>query len=103
MTLGRLAAVDISAGTNTLIYTVPPASGEFKATVNICNRNKSDVEIRLAIVDGILADLANEDWIEYDVTLRAGGLIERSGLEMTPGQSVIGYSDKSNVSFQVWA
>ena len=103
MTLGRLAAVDISAGINTLIYTVPERTGEFSATLNICNRNDSDVVIRFAIVDGVLADLADEDWIEYDVTIRAGGLIERSELKMKPGQSIIGYSDSGNVNFQVWA
>ena len=62
MTSGRLAAIDISAGSNTLIYT---ASKSFTATVNICNRNKTDACIRLAFVDGTeVTDLANEDWIE---------------------------------------
>ena len=102
MTSGRLAAVDISAGTNTLIYTVA-GSKSFSVTVNISNRNDSDAVIRLAFVDGVLANLADADYIEYDVTVRAGGLIERSGIEMTPGQSIIGYSNKNNVSFQVWA
>jgi len=103
MTLGRLAAVDIGAGTNTLIYTVPERSGSFKATVNICNRNNSDAEIRLAIVDGGVADLAVADWIEYDIIIRSGGLMERTGLELTPEQSIVGYSDTSNVNFTVWA
>ena len=103
MSLGRLVAVDINAGTNTLIYTVPERAGEFSATLNICNRNDSDVAIHFAVVDGILADLVDEDWTEYNVTIRAGGGIERSEIKMTPGQSIIGYSDTSNVNFQVWA
>ena len=103
MSLGRLAAVDIDVGTNTLIYTVPIRSGEFSATLNICNRNDIDVVIRYALVDGDLSDLVNEDWTEYDVLIRAGGGIERSGLKITPGQSIIGYSNIGNVNFQVWA
>ena len=103
MTLGRLAAINISAGTNTLIYTVPERSTNFSATVNICNRNDSDVVVRLALVDGVLADLVDADYIEYDITVRAGGLIERSDIRMIEGQSLIGYSDSSNVNFQVWA
>ena len=103
MSLGRLNAVDITAGTDTLIYTVPERAGEFSATLNICNRNDSDVVIRFAIVDGILADLAVEDWTEYNITVRAGGLIERSELKMKPGQSIVGYSDSGNVNFAVWA
>jgi len=103
MTLGRLSAIDISAGTNTLIYTVPERSTNFSATVNICNRNDSDVVIRLALVDGVLADLVDADYIEYDIIVRAGGLIERSDIRMVEGQSLVGYSDNSNVTFQVWA
>ena len=102
MSSGRLAAVDINAGTNTLIYAVA-GSMSFSVTVNISNRNDSDVVIRLAFVDGVLADLSDEDWIEYDIIVRAGGLIVRDGIEMVPRQSLIGYSDKSNVSFSVWA
>ena len=102
MTSGRLAAVDISAGTNTLIYN-NPGSHSFSATVNICNRNDSDVVIRLGFVDGGLTDLVAADWIEYDLTIRANGILTRSKVEMTPNQSIVGYSSKANVSFQVWA
>ena len=102
MSSGRLAVVNISAGTNTLIYTVA-GSKSFSVTVNISNRNDSDVVIRLAFVDGVLADLSDEDWIEYDVIVRTGGVIVRDGIEMTPRQSLIGYSNKSNVNFSVWA
>ena len=103
MTLGRLVSTDISAGTNTLIYTVPERAISFSCTLNICNRNDSDILIRFAIVDGVLADLVDADWIEYNVTVRAGGLIERSELDMKRGQSIVGYSDKSNVNFSIWA
>ena len=102
MTSGRLAAVDISAGINTLIYK-NPGSHSFSATINICNRNDSDVDIRLGFVDGGLADLVAADWIEYDLPVRANGTLTRSKVEMTPNQSIIGYSSKANVSFQVWA
>ena len=102
MTSGRLSAVDISAGTNTLIYTVE-GSKSFEVTLNICNRNDSDIVIGWAFVDGVLADLVDADWIESNVTVRAGGGIERPGIQMTPGQSIVGYSNKSNVGFQVWA
>ena len=102
MTSGRLAAVNISAGTNTLIYTVP-GSKAFSVTVNICNRNTTDAVIRLALVDGVLADLADEDYIEYNVVIKPGGLIVRDGIEMMNGQSLVGYSNKGNVSFTIWA
>jgi len=101
MTSGRLAAVDVTGGTNTLIYT-NPGSKSFEITLNVNNRNNSDVEISIAFVDGVLADLVDADWIESNVTVRANGGIERDGIGITPGQSIIGYSNTSNVSFQVW-
>jgi len=102
MASGRLAAIDMVGRVNTLIYTaVDPYS--FKVTISICNRNNSDVVIRLALVDGVVVDLDNADYIEYDVVIRAGGLIERPGIGMLEDQSLVGYSNKSNVSFTVWA
>ena len=100
MPSGRLAAINIDAGINTLIYT---ASGgrAFNVTVRICNRNTEDVKIRLALLDGDLATLSAEDYLEYDTILRANGVLERSGLSMAGYQSLVGYSDTGNVSFQV--
>ena len=100
-TLGRLAAVTPSAGVNTLIYTTPPGSSGIIMTVNICNTDSVDVIIRLAFVNGVVVDLASEDWVEYDVVVRAGGLIVRQ-IKPYVGQSIIGYSDSSSVNFQVW-
>ena len=99
MTSGRLSAVDITAGVNTSLYTCP-TSFPMKVTVSITNRNNKDVVIRLARLDGTLDDA---DYIEYDITIRANGLIERFGIELAPTQSLVGYSDTSNVSFQVSA
>jgi len=102
MTLGRLSAKSLAAGTNTLIYTAPERSSGIKATVNICNRNTVDATIRLALVPQYAGALDVADYIEYDVVLRPGGVIERTGIQMVIGQSIVGYSDISNVTFQMW-
>ena len=101
MPSGRLAAIDITAGVSTLIYSAPGGRA-IKVTVSICNRGTKDALIRLALLDGDLDTLADEDYIEYDTILRVGGIIERSGLTMAQYQSFIGYSDADNVSFQIW-
>lgn len=101
MPSGRLAAVDIEAGVNTLIY---QASGgrAFNVTVRVCNRNGSDVKIRLALLSGGLSTLTEADWsLEYDTIIRANGNLERSEVSMAGYQSIVGYSDTSNVTFQV--
>lgn len=100
MASGRLAAIDIEAGVDTLIYTAPGGRA-MNVTVRICNRNDEDVTIRLALLDGDLSTLADEDYLEYDSILRANGYIEHEIISMNQEQSIVGYSSLSNVTFQV--
>jgi hypothetical protein len=71
--------------------------------VGICNRNNEDAVIRLALLNSGLETLAAEDYIEYDVVIRPGGVLERTDLKMAAYQSLVGYSDIANVSFSVWS
>jgi len=102
MPSGRLAAVDIQAGINTLIY---QASGgkALNTTIRVCNRNDKDVKIRLGLTgDGGLASLTDADWsLEYDTTIRANGNLERFEVSIAGYQAIVGYSDTSKVTFQV--
>lgn len=100
MPSGRLAAIDTEARVNTLIYTAPGGRA-MNVTVRICNRNTKDALVRLALLDGDLSTLSNEDYLEYDTILRANGVIERSVISMAQYQSLVGYSSIGNVSFQV--
>lgn len=101
MASGRIAAVDMKAGINTLLYKMP--TGQIQVfNVGISNRNDSDVKIRLAFVDGGISDLADSDYIEYDTMIRANGVLERSGIALAGEQSLIGYSDSANVSFVIF-
>lgn len=92
MPSGILATIDISAGVDTLLYTLPSGTAK-KVTVNICNMNDVDVLIRLSTA-GIN--------LEYDTIIRANGVIERTGIALGGGQSLRCYSDSSNVNFAVW-
>ena len=102
MASGRLAAVDIDAGINTLIYQALGGKA-FNVTIRICNRNDEDVKIRLGLTgDGGLASLTDADWsLEYDTIIRANGNLERSMVSMAGYQAVVGYSDTSEVTFQI--
>ena len=101
MASGRLGVADISATTNTLVYTVPNG---VTATVNInvVNRGSESASIRLAIVDGNVGALAVEDYIEYETSLAAHDILERSGVVMSAGESVVVYSTLANVSIRVY-
>lgn len=97
MASGRLGAEDLSATTNTGIYTVPSST---VATVNInfCNRNSSAVTVRLAHVNGSAGSLANEDYLEYNVTIAPNGALERTGIVMAATHTLVAYASAANVS-----
>src|SRR5574343_1459101 len=101
MAIGRLAAANLAATTDTSIYTVP-VSTFATVNINVCNRNASAVTVRLMHLDGALATLANEDYIEYETTIPAYGVLERTGIPMTTGHTIGARSSAANVSVQVF-
>lgn len=99
MASGKLGAADLPAGgAGTLLYTVPALK---VGTVNVrfANRNPADVKIRLAI--GVGANPAVTDYLSYDQTLPANGIIEDTGIVCSAGEKVWAISDVANVSVRV--
>jgi len=101
MASGRLGAASLAATTNTSVYAVP-ASTVAVVNVSICNRNASEIVIRLMHLNGAIGTLAVEDYIEYDVTIPANGILERTGIVMAATHVIGAYSDTANVTVQVW-
>ena len=93
-----LGAFDLAAATNTELYEVPAGK---KASVNIslCARTQA-ADIRLAVTSG--AAPAATDWIEYDATIQAGGVIERTQIWMTAGEKLYGRASATGVSAVVF-
>jgi hypothetical protein len=79
MATGRLGTANItSASTNTTVYTVP-ASTFSVVTLNICNRNSSTAAtVRVAISTS--TSPGADEWIEFDTSIVAAGVLERTGL-----------------------
>ncbi len=100
MASGRLGAVDLSATTNTSIYTVPAAT-VVTVNITICNRNASAVAARLMHLDGVIGTLAAEDYLEYDLVIPANSAYEKSGVVMAATHVIGAYSDTANVTVQV--
>lgn len=101
MATGRLGAESLAATTNTTIYTVP-SDIVATVTVNICNRDASSANVRIALIDGDIGSLSDKDYIEYDTEICAGGVIERSGIAMGAGQTIVAYSSNALTTVQVW-
>ena len=100
MKIGRLGVVKPAKSTNTAAYTVP-AANTASCSVMMCNIGDYSAKIRLAIVDGAASDLADEDYIEYGVDIPAGGVLERTGLTLSAGETVVAWADKNTIVVRV--
>jgi len=81
---GLLGKADLAADTSTDLYTVPTQT---IATVNLnlCNRSADAVSVRIAVHIGTLTDA---DYLEYDSMIPPRGLLERTGLAMSAGETL---------------
>lgn len=99
MASGRLGASDLSATTNTTVYTVP--SGKTASlSISVCNRGVTAVSVRIAL--SATGTPSAGEWIEYDVSIPATGVLERSGIVLDTGKLVVAYSSAANVSVVVY-
>ena len=99
MATGILGREDLSSSTDVAVYTVP-ADTFAVVTVNVANRNTSDVNVRVAVSD--TATPAAADYIEYDTTLVGNGVLERGGVVVDAGKNIVVRSDSSSVSAVVY-
>jgi len=96
-----LSAVDVSTGgSDTLIYTVPEDSF-LMGTLNLVNRNNSSLEFRVASSQDAVTPSA-QDFVEYDADLLAYGTVERQGLVMQGGESLLVRSSQGGLSAVLW-
>jgi hypothetical protein len=99
MATGRLGVQAIGAGSPVTVYTVP--TGVYAvATLSITNRNATAIKIRVATSTSGTPGL--EEYIEYDTTVIANGVFERTGLIMQAGLNIVVYSDTTNVGATVY-
>ena len=98
MATGRLGVADLSATTATTVYTVPTDNFAV-VTVNVCNRNatSSDIRVAMAATDSP----ANTEFVEYDTELVGHGVLEKTGMVMDAGKKIVAYSSQANVSVVV--
>lgn len=95
MPSGRLGASDLAATTNTSVYTVP-ASTFAVVNLSICNRNATSITVRVSVSSS--GTPANSEFIEYDTTILANGVLERTGIVMDAGKILVVRSSTTNVS-----
>lgn len=94
MATGKLGSADLAASTNTLLFTAAAAQ---IFNIRFANRNSSAAaKVRVAIGTG--GAPAAADYVTYDVSVPANGILEDTGLTCSNGEKVWVRSDTANVS-----
>jgi hypothetical protein len=102
MATGRLGAANLSAATNTQVYDVPDNTFAV-VTLNVVNRGSTASNIQVAIC--LAATAASPDvseYIEFDVSLAAKGVLERTGIVMAADQRLVVRSSAASVNAVVY-
>ena len=87
MATGRLGTANITTTDNTTVYTVPAATFAV-VTVNVVNRSSSATAlIKIAVSTSATPGLAEH--IEYESSLVANGVLERTGIVMKTGELIV--------------
>jgi hypothetical protein len=87
MATGRLGTANITTTSNTTIYTVPSSTFSV-VSVSVCNRNSTTAAtIRIAVASSGTPN--PDEYIEYDTSLVASGVVERTGLVMDAGKILV--------------
>jgi len=100
MASGILGQVSIAqTATNTTVYTVP-ASTFAVVTINVLNRSASTATARIAIA--ATATPSNAEFIEYDASISANGVLERTGVVLNATKNVVAYASTTAISVSVY-
>jgi len=95
MATGRLGTADLAAATNTTLYTCPVSTFAV-VTVSVCNRGATAANIRIAVASS--ASPTDAEYLEFDVSLAAKGVLERTGIVMDAGKLLVVRSSAISVS-----
>ena len=99
MATGRLGTANITTTSASTAYTVPAATFSV-VSVNIVNRSSSAAAlIRLAVSTS--ASPNADEWIEFDSSLVANGVLERTGIVMKTGELIVVQTTTSTPTLSV--
>ena len=92
---GRLNGVDLTTTNATSVYTCLTATFAV-VSVSICNRSATAVTVRLALTT-TGSSPATTDYLEYDSSLSANGVLERTGIVMKADNQLVVQAGTGNV------
>ena len=100
MATGRLGSASLSATTYTTLYQVPLGKTTV-CTVSLCNTTSAAVTVRIALA-AASGTPAGGEFIEYDVSLPANGVLERGGIVLDAEKYITVYASASGINANAW-
>ena len=101
MATGRLGATDLTTTSDTNVYGPVAASTFTVASISLCNRGASTIQVRIAVSTSATTP-GNGEYIEFDANITAKGVLERTGLIVGTAQYIVVRSFESNTSAVAW-
>jgi len=86
MATGILGSADLSATTDTTLYTVP-ANTFAVVTVSLCNRAATSTLVRIAVAAS--GTPTASEYLEFDSEVLAKGVLERTGIVLQAGKVLV--------------
>ena len=99
MASGILGQAAPAATTNTTVYTVP-ASTVSVVNISVVNRGGSAATVRVALSAGSTPN--DDEWIEYNTSVGATSVLERTGLVLDETKNVVVYASSADTSVSVY-
>ena len=96
----RLGATTVTADTDTALFQAARKSRPPAVEFTVCNRGTTQLKFRVAIVDGAITSVADEDYKFYDATLAAKATFTiKPGWILPATFSILVRSDSTDASF----
>ena len=99
MASGILGQSAPAATTNTTVYTVP-ASTLAVVNISVVNRGGSAATVRVAL--SAAATPNDDEWIEYNTSVGATSVLERTGVVLDETKNVVVYASSADTSVSVY-
>ncbi len=96
MASGVYAKVDVSSASTWTTVVAPPAAGVKVTTATLCNRTGSSLKVRLALA--ATTSVTDSDVIEYDTTIPANGVLERTGIVLDTSNGLQVYASAAGLT-----
>lgn len=97
----RFAVLDITPTDTDLFLMEGVAANTSTVNVRFINRNSATVKVRMALVDDVQADavanLIDEDHLEWDAEILANQILENTGIVVPAGYSIVVRSNTTGV------